>query len=165
MILRFKGYTTCFWFSLCHQAQICLFISIWWWARGIIIIILPSNIGSFSFTFLFKFLACSSLFAFIVGTIGLDMTLLTTSKTCIVCRIEIIHLLTIVPIWRLVLVPIVLLQEFAELSCEQVKTLTITALTWVLTIFMTNIFQSNASHMLLFMFLVFQPVHLKFMFP
>ena len=146
---------TCFRFSLFYQAQICLFISIWWWASGRNVIVLSSNVGSFTFALLLKFLS------FIVEAINFDMFLLTTTKTSIIVRIKIIEFLTIIPIWRLVLVH-VLFQELAEFSGKQVKSFPITALTLFLTSFMTNNFQSNAPHMLLFMLLIIQHVHLVF---
>ena len=65
---------------------------------------MPSFVGSFCLALLFNLLACPSLLALIIWTIGLDVTLFTTSKTSIVCRIEFIHFLTIILVWWLILV-------------------------------------------------------------
>ena len=52
--------------------------------------ILPSNVGSLDFAFLFIFLASSSFFILIVKAINFNMSLFTTSKADIFVRIKIV---------------------------------------------------------------------------
>ena len=126
-------YTARFWFSICHETKVG-FLIILWWRTWIWIIIVCSS----CFAFLLILLVAFILFAHIAWTFSLDVSLFATSKTSLVCRIKFINTLAIVPVWWLTFVPAFLLQKLTKLPCEQVESFTITALTWVLTIPMTN---------------------------
>jgi len=87
-----------------------------------------SNVGSFRFSLLFKFLSLSFLLAFIVWEISFYMALFTTSKASIIVRIKIIEFLAIIPVGGLILV-FDFLQEFSEFPGQQTKSFSITILT------------------------------------
>ena len=89
--------------SFYHETKIVFLIILRWRTWRWIIIVCSSW-----FAYLFILFVTPFLFAHIAWTFNLDVSLFTTSKTSVFCRIKFINILSIVSVWWLVFVLVVL---------------------------------------------------------